>query len=196
MSAQPVDVAPSRESWASLAAAASGCTACPLALSRTRVVPGIYPVGARLLLVGEAPGAQEDATGVPFIGRSGELLDRLLAGAGLDRAMIAVCNVVKCRPPANRPPRRREVATCQPWLDRQVDLIDPAVIITLGATALAWALGPGVRLGDVHGSVLRHAERALVPTYHPAAAIRFGPRGAPLAALRADLCVAAALLQR
>ena len=195
MSAQPVDLAPSLPSWASLVAAASGCTACPLAESRTRVVPGVYPVGARLLLVGEAPGAQEDATGVPFVGRSGELLDQLLAAAGLDRATLAVCNVVKCRPPANRPPRRAEVATCRPWLDRQVDLIDPAVLVTLGATALAWALGPGVRLADVHGSVVDIGGRALVPTYHPAAAIRFGPRGAPLAALRADLAVAAGLLR-
>ena len=193
-SPRPADVAPAVSSWDALVAAASACTACGLARSRTRVVPGVCPPGARLLLVGEAPGAQEDAAGVPFVGRSGEVLDRLLAEAGLDRSGVAVCNVVKCRPPANRPPRRGEMSTCRPWLDRQVELVDPAVLVTLGATALAWALGPTARLADLHGRVRPLGGRRLVPTYHPAAAIRFGPRGAPLAALRADLRVAAGLL--
>ena len=196
MSLQPLDLAPSLASWDALVDASSGCTACPLADTRTKVVPGVYPAGARLLLVGEAPGAQEDVAGKPFVGRSGELLDGLLGEVGLDRTALAVCNVVKCRPPANRPPRRAEVATCRPWLDRQVEVIDPSVIVTLGATALAWALGRTARLADAHGTVVDHHGRALVPTYHPAAAIRFGPSGAPLAALRADLQVVAGLLRR
>jgi DNA polymerase len=139
--ADPAAIAPTMATWPRLVEAMSGCPACPLSLSRTRVVPGVYPQAARILLVGEAPGAEEDAGGLPFVGRSGQLLDTLLAEAGLVRDELAICNVVKCRPPANRPPRAGEVRTCRPWLDRQVELIDPAVVVTLGATALTWALG-------------------------------------------------------
>ena len=191
----PAAIAPGMPSWSALAAAMSGCPACPLSLSRTRVVPGVYPPGARVLLVGEAPGAAEDAGGLPFIGRSGQLLDTLLAEVGLSRAELAVCNVVKCRPPDNRPPRAIEVRTCRPWLDRQVELIDPAVVVTLGATALAWALGRSTRLADAHGRPHGFGACLLVPTYHPAAALRFGPQGTPMTALRQDLAVVAALLR-
>ncbi|MEJ7757698.1 MAG: uracil-DNA glycosylase [Nocardioidaceae bacterium] len=190
----PAAIASGVSTWPRLVDAMAGCPACPLSLSRTRVVTGVFPAGARVLLVGEAPGAAEDAGGLPFVGRSGQLLDTLLAAAGLARAGLAVCNVVKCRPPANRPPRAVEVRTCRPWLDRQVGLIDPAVVVTLGATALAWALGRSARLAQAHGLPHDFGERVLVPTYHPAAALRFGPRGAPMAALRADLGTVASLL--
>ena len=195
MSALPAQVAVGHDSWTSLVRVMSGCVACPLAASRRQVVPGGWPPGARLLLVGEAPGAAEDAGGVPFVGRSGQLLDQLLAEAGVPRAAVAVCNVVKCRPPGNRTPRRLEVETCRGWLDRQVELIDPAVIVSLGATAAAWALGPGRRLADVHGTAVRARGRLVVPTYHPAAAIRSGPAGVAASALRADLATVAALLR-
>jgi DNA polymerase len=186
----------SRREWDELAVAMSTCTACDLSLSRQRVVPGQYPPGARVLLVGEAPGREEDEGGQPFVGRSGRLLDELLAEAGLDRADMAVVNTVKCRPPANRTPRRLEAATCRPWLDRQVEAIDPAVVLTLGGSALAWAFGTGHRLRDLRGRVhtVGPAGRALVVTYHPAAALRFGPAGEPVAALRADLALVAGLL--
>jgi uracil-DNA glycosylase len=196
MTTSPADVAPGQTSWRSLVLAMSGCTACPLAGSRNLVVPGVCPQRPRLLLVGEAPGAAEDAGGLPFVGRSGQLLDSMLAEAGIDRRAAAVCNVVKCRPPRNRPPRRLEAATCRPWLDRQVELADPEVVVTLGSTALSWALGPAARIGRVHGCVHPLGGRALVPTYHPAAALRFGPAGEPHAALRADLRVVARLLDR
>jgi len=188
-------VAATLTSWAELASAMSSCTACALADSRQRVVPGQFPPGARVLLVGEAPGREEDAGGQPFVGRSGQLLDRLLAEVGGDRAALAVVNTVKCRPPANRTPRRAESVTCRPWLDRQVDVVDPAVVVTLGTSALAWALGPGHRLRDVRGPapVDGPAGRPLVATYHPAAALRFGPAGEPMAALRADLALAVGL---
>lgn len=180
--------------WDGLAATICACTRCPeLVASRTRVVPGVAPCGARVLLVGEAPGAQEDAIGEPFVGRSGELLDELLAAAGIDRRAVAIANVLKCRPPRNRPPRRVEVDNCRGWLDRQVALVDPAVVVALGSSAVAWFLGPSARVGAVRGTVHRWRGRPLVPTYHPSAAIRFGPRGAPLAALRADLGLAASL---
>lgn len=171
------------------------CTACPdLARSRQRVVPGVFPAHARLLLVGEAPGAQEDETGRPFVGRGGQLLDRLLAAAGIDRCDVAVANVLKCRPPNNRTPTSAEVRRCRGWLDRQVDLLDPALVVTLGGTALGWAMGRGHRLTDVRGRVHPWNGRRLLATYHPSAALRFGPNGAPMAALQADLMLAASAL--
>lgn len=179
-----------------LAARARGCTACPeLVATRTTVVVGDTPPGARLALVGEAPGAQEDAMGRPFVGRAGQVLDELLAEAGLDRHELAVLNVLKCRPPGNRTPRRTEVVNCTTrWLGAQLELVDPALVVTLGGTALAWALGPKVRLGDARNTVHDWHGRRLIATYHPSAALRFGPRGMPRAALAADLRAAAAAL--
>jgi uracil-DNA glycosylase family 4 len=186
-------------SWDELVAVVQGCVACDeLAASRTRVVAGQRPAGAEVLLVGEAPGAQEDETGVPFVGRSGQLLDQLLGEAGLRREQIAVANVLKCRPPANRTPRRAEVARCRPWLTRQVELVDPRVVVALGSTAAAWFFGPSARIGALRErslvEPLSYDGRALLVTYHPSAAIRFGPNGEPVAALRADLARVAALL--
>jgi len=196
---EPALSAASATSWNDLVARVQGCVACEeLAASRTRVVPGVAPPGADVLLVGEAPGAQEDETGVPFVGRSGQLLDGLLGDAGLRRDQVAVANVLKCRPPANRKPRRAEVARCRPWLDRQVDLVDPVVVVALGGTAAEWFFGPGARIAALRdqGRVapLLHGGRRLLVTYHPSAAIRFGPQGAPLAALREDLAEVARVL--
>ena len=187
----------SRTAWAELSAEMSTCTACELSESRRRVVPGQFPPGARVLLVGEAPGREEDEGGEPFIGRSGRLLDELLTEVGLDRSAMAVVNTVKCRPPGNRAPRRREATTCRPWLDQQVAVIDPAVVVTLGGSALAWALGTGHRLRDARGRVRDDGPGGypLVATYHPSAALRFGPAGEPLAGLRDDLALVAGLLE-
>jgi DNA polymerase len=174
---------------------AVGCVACPeLVAERSSVVPGEFPSGARLLLVGEAPGAREDETGRPFVGRGGQLLDRLLLAAGVNRRSVAVANTLKCRPPGNRTPARAEMHHCRGWLDRQVELTDPVLVVTLGGTALSWALGPGHRLGDVRGRLHPWRGRSLLPTYHPSAALRFGPNGAPMAALGDDLRLAAATL--
>lgn len=181
--------------WDGLAAQISQCTACAeLAVTRTQVVPGVRPPGARLLLVGEAPGATEDQAGVPFAGRAGQLLDSVLEQAGLDRSQSAVVNVLKCRPPGNRKPSRVEVASCRPWLERQLALADPAIVVTLGGTAAEWFLGRGVRLGACRGVVHHIGGRSVVVTYHPSAALRFGPGGAPMAALREDLSWVAELL--
>lgn len=192
-----MSVDPQATTWGALSLEMSTCTACRLAESRTNVVPGVAPAGARVLLVGEAPGRSEDEGGLPFVGRSGQLLDQVLAEVGLDRAELAVANTVKCRPPENRTPTRAEQTTCRPWLDAQVRALQPAVIVTLGSTAMAWALGPfrgrAPRLVDVHGTVHQLHGRPVVPTYHPSAAIRFGPAGAPLQALRADLRLVADL---
>lgn len=185
--------------WDGLAVVALGCVACPeLAATRTQVVPGVAPPtgSVDLLLVGEAPGATEDETGVPFVGKSGQLVDGLLRDAGLSRERLAVSNVVKCRPPKNRKPRRREVQRCRPWLARQITLANPRVVMALGGTAAEWFAGPGARITDLRERDLSYDGRPLLVTYHPSAALRFGPNGAPLAALRADLARAADLLQQ
>ena len=183
-------IAAAAPDWAILAAAARSCVACPeLAAVRQHVVVGAVPVSGRPLVafVGEAPGATEDETGRPFVGRSGALLDQLLGEAGLDRAECAVLNVVKCRPPGNRTPKAPEVARCSGWLNRQVELLDPPVVMALGLSAAKWFLGPRTVLARARESGHPWNGRSLYVTYHPSAAIRFGPNGAPRAALAADL---------
>lgn len=184
------------EDWAALGEQILGCTACPeLVASRRAVVVGAAPPGARLLVVGEAPGAAEDECGQPFVGRSGQLLDRLLGEVGLDRAAVAVVNVLKCRPPGNRRPRALETQRCQSWLTRQLASVDPDVVCLLGSSAVEAFFGCTARIGPLRGRVHEVDGRAMVATYHPSAAIRFGPNGAPLAALRADLALVARELQ-
>ena len=179
---------------AGLAVLARTCTACPeLAATRTHVVVGEVPAGARLLVMGEAPGASEDQTGRPFVGRSGQLLDELLAEVGLDRISVAVLNTAKCRPPANRPPTRAESAACRPWAERQLTLARPAVVVALGLSATRWFLGP-TSLAAVRGRVHDHPLAPVLPTYHPSAALRWGPAGEPRRLLREDLALAAGLL--
>ena len=183
--------------WAALSAAASPCGACPeLVAARQHVVVGDLPVAGRprFALVGEAPGAQEDETGRPFVGRSGALLDQLLAESGLDRGSAAVLNVVKCRPPGNRTPKTVEVARCSGWLRRQLELLDPPVVVALGLSAAKWFLGPRTVLAQVRGRPHDVGGRAVWATYHPSAAIRFGPNGAPRAGLLADLTAVAGTL--
>ena len=163
------------------------CTRCPeLVAGRTQVVVGSTPPGARLLVVGEAPGAQEDLTGVPFVGRSGQLLDRLLAEVGMPRPEVAVLNTVKCRPPANRVPTRTETSSCRPWLEGQLVDVRPSVVVTLGLSATAWFLGR-TTLSAVRGRVHEALGQRVLPTYHPAAALRGGPNGEPARLLREDL---------
>jgi uracil-DNA glycosylase family 4 len=171
------------------------CVACPeLAATRTNVVVGDLPPRPRLLMVGEAPGANEDEAGRPFVGRGGQLLNELLAEVGITRADVAVLNVLKCRPPSNRTPSRAEALRCTGWLDRQVELLSPPMIVTLGRTALTWALGAKVTLDSVRGLVHDWRGHRLVVSYHPSAAMRFGPRGAPRLALEADLRLVATTL--
>jgi DNA polymerase len=178
-----------------LSLAIRSCTACSeLAATRQQVVVGDTRPGARLLIVGEAPGATEDAEGRPFIGKGGQLLDRLMADAGLRRSETSVLNVLKCRPPNNRTPTRAEAARCTGWLDRQVALLDPILVLTLGRSALTWALSAKATLAEVRGRTHDWRGRRLVASYHPSAALRFGPNGAPRAALAADLRLVAEAL--
>ena len=148
-----------------------GCTRCPLAARRTHTVPGEGNVLSDVLLVGEGPGAREDATGRPFVGPAGQLLDELLHAVGWERADVFITNVVKCRPPGNRDPEPAEIAACAPYLDRQEAALDPAVVVTLGRHSLQRYL-PGARIGGVHGSLRRSYSGVHVfPMYHPAAAL-------------------------
>jgi len=180
--------------WADLSAGIRGCVACPdLVQKRTQVVVGDAPPGARLLLMGEAPGATEDETGRSFVGRSGQLLDRLLADVGLPRAQVAVLNTAKCRPPGNRPPTTTESRRCRGWTDRQLDLLAPAVVVPLGLSATRWFLGP-TTLAAVRGRVHQVGDRTVLPTYHPSAALRWGPGGEPERLLREDLAHAVQLV--
>jgi DNA polymerase len=137
----------------------------------TNIVPGEGSATAAVMLVGEAPGAREDEQGRPFVGRAGRLLDELLEDAGLVRADVFITNVVKARPPGNRDPRPAEVAHHLPWLERQLALIAPSVVIPLGRHALAH-FAPGRKITEVHGELLAGSERRLVPWLHPAAALR------------------------
>ena len=156
---------------AAIADEVRACTRCTLASRRTLAVPGEGNVLSDVLLVGEGPGAREDATGRPFVGPAGQLLDELLRSIGWAREDVFITNVVKCRPPGNRDPQPEEAAACAGYLDRQEQALDPAVIVTLGRHSLQRYL-PGARIGAVHGRLRRAPGGQFVfPMYHPAAAL-------------------------
>lgn len=151
----------------------AACTACGLCSTRTQTVFSDGSGKARLMFVGEAPGAEEDARGVPFVGRAGALLtDILTKGMGLERADVYICNVLKCRPPDNRDPTEAEKLTCTPWLDRQIELVDPEVIVPLGRHAANHVLGTELPMGRLRGQVFERNGRKVVPTFHPAYLLR------------------------
>jgi uracil-DNA glycosylase len=169
-----------------LGAEASGCTRCRLAVGRTQVVFGTGTPSADLLFVGEGPGAEEDRQGLPFVGRSGKLLDRLMEEElGFGRASCYIANIVKCRPPGNRDPKPDEIEACRPWLEGQLEHIRPRVIVTLGNTATRTLLGTTQGVTRLRGRTYPWRDIVLVPTYHPAAVLRGGPSS--LAEMRADL---------
>lgn len=147
----------------------SGCgyEVCEL---NTQLVPGEGPADAAIVIVGEAPGAREDAAGRPFVGPAGKLLDTLLVQAGLARDEVFITNVVKGRPPDNRDPKAGEVAHHWPWLEAQLALIEPQLLVPLGRHALK-RLAPDAKIGEAHGTVLKADGRRLFPLYHPAAAL-------------------------
>ena len=146
------------------------CTACELHRGTKCAVPGEGPIPAEMMFIGEAPGYHEDQQGTPFIGASGQFLSELLAKIGLDRSLVYITNVVKHRPPSNRDPLPDEMAACRPYLDRQIELVDPKIIVTLGRFSMArWF--PGGRISQIHGQPKIDAGRIIVPMYHPAAAL-------------------------
>ncbi len=149
------------------------CTRCELYRGATNAVPGEGNPNARILLIGEAPGFHEDAQGKPFIGNSGKFLTELLAKAGLSREDVFITNVVKHRPPGNRDPLPDEILACALWLDKQISIIDPDVIVTLGRFSMARYF-PGQRISKIHGQPKEVDGRFVVPMYHPAAALHNG----------------------
>ena len=165
---------------------AATCTRCALAATRTQVVFGVGDPNADLLFVGEGPGAEEDRLGEPFVGRSGKLLDQLVwEEMGLTREQFYIANVVKCRPPDNRDPQPDEIEACNPWLERQLELIAPKVVITLGNFAMRTLLQTKDGITKVRGTAYPFRGGLLIPTFHPAAILRGG--AAQLAQMRADL---------
>ncbi len=146
------------------------CTRCPLHAGRTYAVPGAGPVDAEIMFVGEAPGFYEDQKGEPFVGRAGQFLNELLAGAKIDRQKVFVSNVIKCRPPGNRDPQPAEVEACRGYLERQIAIIQPEIIVTLGRHSMARAF-PAEKISLVHGQPRRVAGQLYFPMYHPAAAL-------------------------
>lgn len=146
------------------------CTRCPLHVGRTHAVPGDGPANATLMFIGEAPGFHEDQQGIPFVGAAGKFLNELLQKANIDRGMVYITNVIKCRPPGNREPQIEEVAVCTPYLDQQIEIINPRVIITLGRHSMNRAF-PDEKISVVHGQPRKVNERVYFPMYHPAAAL-------------------------
>ncbi len=157
-----------------LAGRASTCTKCDLCMSRTRVVFGAGDPSARVMIVGEAPGSNEDRQGVPFVGAAGRLLTQLLSSAGLERSEVYITNVVKCRPPENRDPTPTEVETCSPYLNGQMELIAPEVVCALGNFASQSLLGKKVSISKVRGKPVQVGDHFVLPMYHPAAALHRG----------------------
>lgn len=159
-----------QETLAKIASEVSVCTNCDLHKTRTLSVPGEGPANAEIMLIGEGPGANEDMQGRPFIGAAGKLLVDLLAQAGLQRTDVWICNVVKCRPPANRDPMPEELAACNLFLERQIESINPKIIITLGRFSM-YKFMPGAKITQVHGQMRRINNRFVIAMFHPAAAL-------------------------
>lgn len=154
------------------------CQKCPLAKTRTNVVPGQGSPAARLVFVGEGPGADEDAQGIPFVGRAGQLLDKIIAAMTLKRSEVYICNIIKCRPPDNRDPKPDEIESCMPFLNRQLAAIGPEIIVALGAHAARTLLNRKDAIGKLRGRFHDYFTSKdappikLMPTYHPAYLLR------------------------
>jgi uracil-DNA glycosylase len=151
----------------------SACTKCVLHYSRKKAVPGEGPANASIMFIGEGPGFHENEQGRPFVGAAGKFLDELLTSIGMKRADVYITNVVKCRPPGNRDPLPEELETCNDYLERQIQAINPKVIVTLGRYSMARFL-PNAKISEVHGQSLHMRGRLIVPMYHPAAALHQG----------------------
>ena len=165
MSTQP------RDSLVKVSSEVTVCTKCRLCETRRNAVPGEGLESSRIIFVGEAPGEQEDVKGRPFVGAAGRLLTELLASVGLRREDVYITNVVKCRPPKNRPPRKDESATCRPYLDRQISLITPRIICPMGNSAIHSLMDSDKSVTDLHGMPFEIGPVTFFPMYHPAAAL-------------------------
>jgi DNA polymerase len=180
--------------WAALEAQVSACIACGLATTRHRTVFGVGDRAADWLFVGEGPGADEDAKGEPFVGQAGRLLDSMLASIGLARGRdVFIANIVKCRPPGNRNPSPDETSACTPFLQRQIELIRPRLIVALGKVPATWLLGRDQSIASLRGQVHDHRGTPLLITYHPAYLLRNLPDKAKA---WEDLCFARDLMAK
>ena len=161
-----------KTSWSELMKEIQACEKCPLRAGCTRVVPGEGNPNADIMMIGEGPGAEEDKTGRPFVGRAGELLTKMVHSIGLERTDVYICNVVKCRPPGNRTPTTEEAAACKPFLRAQVALVRPKIILLLGSTAGRATLDAGYRVTRDRGQWVYRKGVWMMGTYHPAALLR------------------------
>jgi len=161
-----------RVSWQEVLDSIETCDKCPLRAGCTQTVPGEGDAHAKLMFIGEGPGAEEDRLGRPFVGASGQLLDKMIAAIGLTRAEVYIGNVVKCRPPHNRQPSPEEAAACLPYLRAQVALVRPRVIVLLGATAARYTISPDIRITRDRGKWFERKGVWMMPTYHPSALLR------------------------
>ena len=160
------------DSWEQLKRECAACQNCPLGGTRTRLVFGVGSETAEVLFVGEGPGEQEDLRGEPFVGPAGQLLDDMLHMIGLDRSRVYIANVVKCRPPHNRDPQPFEQAACSGWLERQIELLQPKLIVCLGRIAAMALIDPSFRITREHGQWFERNGRRIMATYHPSALLR------------------------
>ncbi len=160
--------------WTELQEAVRSCTKCDLHRGRTQTVFGVGSQTADLLIIGEAPGAEEDRRGEPFVGRAGQLLNAMLAAIHLAREDVYIANILKCRPPDNRDPKGEEAATCTPYLQRQIDLLQPRVILALGRIAAQWLLQSNAPIGRLRGRTFEYGSHStpMVVSYHPAYLLR------------------------
>jgi uracil-DNA glycosylase family 4 len=158
--------------WAELRSSVAECTRCPLHTSRTQTVFGVGNENADWLIVGEAPGAEEDRRGEPFVGRAGELLTEMLRAAGQDRGQVFIANILKCRPPHNRDPEVEESAACRRYLERQIALIQPKIILAVGRVAAQQLLDTDTPVGQLRGQLHHLGDTPLIVTYHPAYLLR------------------------
>jgi DNA polymerase len=158
--------------WPALRKAVAGCTRCPLHQSRTQTVFGVGDPEASWMIVGEAPGAEEDRRGEPFVGRAGKLLDEMLRAVGQERESVFIANILKCRPPNNRDPSAEESSSCRAYLERQIELVQPKIILAVGRVAAQLLLATDAPVGRLRGSRHVLGNTPLVVTYHPAYLLR------------------------
>lgn len=174
-STKPDSKADSKDTISGIAESLEGCKLCKLCKGRTNIVPGEGNPKAELVFVGEAPGEQEDLQGRPFIGRAGQLLEKMIEAMGLKRDQVFICNVVKCRPPGNRNPEPDEIAACSPFLHRQLDTIRPKVVVALGKFAAQTLLQTETPISKLRGQFHEFRGAKLMPTFHPAYLLRNPP---------------------
>lgn len=170
---RPLSIEERRSAIGELNRKMAGCLACPLSRTRTHVVPGEGKIDADVMFIGEAPGYYEDQQARPFVGAAGQFLEQLLGSIGLKRHEVFIANVIKCRPPNNRDPLPEETSACGSWLDQQISIIRPSVVVTLGRYSLARYF-PGMPISRIHGQGRKVEDLWVVPMYHPAAALHQG----------------------